>query len=65
MSRLTETLGKLGRQQIVEVLGLEINSTVINNLASSLPLHDKDEFNKSIGDIIEKYVLLLFPEYLK
>ncbi len=54
MSRITDILTKLGRQQVVEVLGLEVNSSVINNLASSLSLHDKEEFAKRVGEVIEK-----------
>lgn len=57
MSRISDILSKLGRQQTVEVLGLEVNITVLNNIASSLSIHDKEEFVKSVAEVIEKYVM--------
>jgi len=51
---LSEILPKLAKQQTVEVLGLEVNSAVINNLVACLSMHDKDDFAKGVGEVIEK-----------
>lgn len=54
MHHITDVLPKLAKQQHIEVLGLDVNSSVINTLAACLDSSDKEEFDKSVSDVIEK-----------
>jgi hypothetical protein len=55
MNRMTEVLPKLAKQLSVEVIGLEVNSVLINSIVSCLPMHEKEEFQKGVVELIEKY----------
>jgi len=54
MSHITDTLSKLSKQQTVELLGIEANSTLIKTLSSFLQIHDKEQYNRSVTEILER-----------
>lgn len=54
MAHIAETLSKLSKQQFVELVGLEVNNSMINTMASYFQVNDKDQFRKSVGEFLEK-----------
>ncbi|CAL8138262.1 unnamed protein product [Orchesella dallaii] len=58
MHHITDVLPKLAKQQQIEVLGMDVNSSVVNTLAACLVSSDKDEFHKGVSDAIEKHTRL-------
>jgi len=55
LNHISDTLSKLSKQQTVEVFGIELNSGVIRSLCSLLDFSDKDEFKKSVLEVIARH----------
>ena len=53
MSHIEGVLPKLSKQQVVELVGLDVNSAIIKSLAL-LQVQEKEEYGKTVGEIVEK-----------
>jgi len=55
IGHISEALRKLSKQQVVEVLGVEVSSDCVKILCSDLDITDKDQFNKSVSEILDRH----------
>jgi hypothetical protein len=54
MAHIESVLPKLSKQQVIELVGMDVNNSVVKSLAS-LPLQEKEEYDKSVAEIIDKH----------
>ncbi|CAG7836539.1 unnamed protein product, partial [Allacma fusca] len=54
MSHVESVLPKLSKQQVIELIGLDVNNSIIKSLAS-LQLQDKEDYDSSVAEVVEKH----------
>lgn len=60
IGNISDAIRKMSKLQVVELIGVEASSDIVKILCSDLDISDKDQYNKTLMEILERLECLLF-----